>query len=151
MASDPNTDIDFWELVSCARCHLPYASEPGKSVPFWLTECGHVICNNHLSLCLPCLSLNPLATALQIRTKVVPHVVRLEFSLWLYNKRFTNTASTPALLNQCCSLQLDTPMSDWFRSVPSALDSIAYAVKVRTQQTHYIVSEVFQVSTRSNG
>jgi hypothetical protein len=89
MAADPLTDIDFWEFVSCAKCHLPYTSEPGKAIPFWLTECGHIICNNHLSLSLSCSTLNFCATRLQIPTKVVHHAVLLEFWLWLYNKRFS--------------------------------------------------------------
>lgn len=44
-------EFDFWEFVSCARCHLPFMPEPGgpPAVPFWITECGHVICNGHLS------------------------------------------------------------------------------------------------------
>lgn len=47
-ASKP--EYDFWDYVNCARCHLSYASDVGgPQVPFWLTECGHVLCNNHLS------------------------------------------------------------------------------------------------------
>lgn len=43
-------EFDFWEFVTCARCHLPYASDSGvPGIPFWLTECGHIVCNNHLS------------------------------------------------------------------------------------------------------
>ncbi|KAF9075165.1 hypothetical protein BDP27DRAFT_1212959, partial [Rhodocollybia butyracea] len=42
-------DFDFWEFVACNRCQLPLSSPSGPTVPFWLTECGHVICNNHLS------------------------------------------------------------------------------------------------------
>ncbi|KAI0699700.1 hypothetical protein BC835DRAFT_1330339 [Cytidiella melzeri] len=43
-------DFDFWEFVTCACCYLKFAPEDTSrsSVPFWLTECGHVLCNNHL-------------------------------------------------------------------------------------------------------
>ena len=47
-------DFDVWEFVSCAKCQLAFSPDgiSGPSVPFWITECGHVICNNHLSACL---------------------------------------------------------------------------------------------------
>ncbi|KAJ8078871.1 hypothetical protein PM082_013155 [Marasmius tenuissimus] len=43
-------EFDFWEFVSCAKCQLPFYSGASNvaTVPFWLTDCGHVICNNHL-------------------------------------------------------------------------------------------------------
>ncbi|KAK7467248.1 hypothetical protein VKT23_004305 [Stygiomarasmius scandens] len=41
------SEFDFWEFVACAKCQLPFAS--GSTVPFWLTECGHTVCNNHLN------------------------------------------------------------------------------------------------------
>lgn len=49
-SSSPN-DPDIWEFVSCSKCYLPFLSGPSAlpQVPFWLTECGHVICNIHLS------------------------------------------------------------------------------------------------------
>ncbi|KAF5330856.1 hypothetical protein D9619_005617 [Psilocybe cf. subviscida] len=41
---------DFWEFVACAKCRMPFALESGvATVPFWLTECGHVMCNNHIN------------------------------------------------------------------------------------------------------
>lgn len=43
-------DFDFWDFVSCAVCHISYSS-PDRGpppVPFWITECGHVLCNSHL-------------------------------------------------------------------------------------------------------
>ncbi|KAJ3993926.1 hypothetical protein F5050DRAFT_613430 [Lentinula boryana] len=46
--STRSTHFDFWEFVSCAKCQLPFNGN-GSTVPFWLTECGHVVCNNHLS------------------------------------------------------------------------------------------------------
>jgi hypothetical protein len=44
-------DFDFWDFVSCAVCHLPFspADRGPPPVPFWITECGHVLCNSHLS------------------------------------------------------------------------------------------------------
>ncbi|KAF9564388.1 hypothetical protein CPC08DRAFT_631306 [Agrocybe pediades] len=51
-------DFDFWEFVCCSRCRMPFGLENGSAtVPFWLTECGHIICNNHLSpdrVCCQC-------------------------------------------------------------------------------------------------
>ncbi|KAI5835062.1 hypothetical protein K523DRAFT_385282 [Schizophyllum commune Tattone D] len=46
--SHQELEFDFWEFVCCSRCQLPFNSNAGQSIPFWLTECGHVICNNHL-------------------------------------------------------------------------------------------------------
>ncbi|XP_006457961.1 hypothetical protein AGABI2DRAFT_114985 [Agaricus bisporus var. bisporus H97] len=116
MASEPPTDIDFWEFVSCAKCHLPYASEFGKSVPFWLTECGHIICNNHLNpdqSCASCGSTGILVVALQ--------------------------------------QELDAPMSDWFKPIPSALDSVVFAAKfqqeVMAQQIRYYRARHQQIRT----
>jgi len=42
---------DFWEAVTCAKCHLRFVLDGGGPplVPFWITECGHIFCNNHLS------------------------------------------------------------------------------------------------------
>ncbi|THU87248.1 hypothetical protein K435DRAFT_348012 [Dendrothele bispora CBS 962.96] len=45
--STSQPDFDFWEFVTCEKCQLPFAS--GTTVPFWLTECGHTVCNNHLN------------------------------------------------------------------------------------------------------
>ncbi|KAG6335586.1 hypothetical protein ID866_3502 [Astraeus odoratus] len=44
-------DFHFWDFVGCALCHLLFVpNDKGPPpVPFWLTECGHVVCNNHLS------------------------------------------------------------------------------------------------------
>lgn len=50
--SKPQPEFDIWEFVSCAKCHLPFSADPAAPplVPFWLTSCGHVLCNNHISL-----------------------------------------------------------------------------------------------------
>ncbi|OSD01548.1 hypothetical protein PYCCODRAFT_1369105 [Trametes coccinea BRFM310] len=49
--SGASIDFDFWEFVTCSICHQEFIKENGalSSMPFWLTECGHVICNAHLS------------------------------------------------------------------------------------------------------
>lgn len=56
--SNPQAEFDIWEFVSCAKCHLPFSADPAAPplVPFWLTSCGHVLCNNHLSLSSSCLA-----------------------------------------------------------------------------------------------
>ncbi|KLO11863.1 hypothetical protein SCHPADRAFT_905640 [Schizopora paradoxa] len=43
--------FDFWEFVACSKCNLPFVSDGNgqPSVPFWLTECCHVVCNSHLN------------------------------------------------------------------------------------------------------
>jgi len=48
-----DTVYDFWEAVTCAKCHLRFVPDGGGPplVPFWITECGHILCNNHLSGC----------------------------------------------------------------------------------------------------
>lgn len=134
MASEPPTDIDFWEFVSCAKCHLPYASEFGKSVPFWLTECGHIICNNHLSPCL-CILLNfesfcdwtldPDQICASCGSTGILVVALQQEVLGMQPILLT---SWPMLHTH---LQLDAPMSDWFKPIPSALDSVVFAAKVR--------------------
>ncbi|KAI0748094.1 hypothetical protein C8Q80DRAFT_715685 [Daedaleopsis nitida] len=44
-------ELDFWEFVNCGICHLEFVKDSGglSSVPFWLTECGHVVCNSHIN------------------------------------------------------------------------------------------------------
>ncbi|KDR73521.1 hypothetical protein GALMADRAFT_251235 [Galerina marginata CBS 339.88] len=92
----PDTsDFDFWEFVSCTKCRMPFALENGSAtVPFWLTECGHVICNNHLN-------------------------------------RDQSCCQCGAQDIQLAPLQreMEAPMSDWFRPVPLALDSVLFAAK----------------------
>ncbi|KAG1735843.1 hypothetical protein EDD22DRAFT_829825 [Suillus occidentalis] len=88
-------EFDFWHFVNCSICHLPFtSSDRGPPVPFWITECGHVLCNNHLKpdqSCARCEAQN---------IQLVP-----------------------------LHRDLEPPMSDWFRSLPYSLDSIASAVK----------------------
>ncbi|KAJ3905027.1 hypothetical protein F5879DRAFT_900110 [Lentinula edodes] len=101
MSAEPisASNFNFWEFVCCAKCQLPFnSSANGSTVPFWLTECGHVICNNHL---------NSDQTCAQCRSPGI----------------------------QLIPLQLDMepPMSEWFRSVPYILDSAAYAIKFQQE------------------
>ncbi|KIP08143.1 hypothetical protein PHLGIDRAFT_388983 [Phlebiopsis gigantea 11061_1 CR5-6] len=68
--SAPVRDFDFWEFVCCSKCHLSYIPDAGgpPTVPFWVTECGHVICNNHLRSdhrCAKCGATNVQVAALQ--------------------------------------------------------------------------------------
>ena len=43
------SEFDFWDFVECSKCHLPFITDSGPAIPFWLTDCGHIICNSHLS------------------------------------------------------------------------------------------------------
>ncbi|KAI0256950.1 hypothetical protein BJV78DRAFT_1117120 [Lactifluus subvellereus] len=94
------TDLDIWEFVSCSKCHLPFSLGPSAppQVPFWLTECGHVICNLHLNADQSCC----VCGAQQIQ--MIP-----------------------------LQRELDPPMSDWFCSIPHAMDTISYSIKAYFQ------------------
>ncbi|KAH9483675.1 hypothetical protein JR316_0003145 [Psilocybe cubensis] len=92
-------EFDFWEFVCCAKCRMPFTLENGAAtIPFWLTECGHVVCNNHLN-------------------------------------RDQSCAQCGAQDIQLAPLQrqMEAPMSDWFRSIPSALESIAFTAKFQNE------------------
>ncbi|CAK5277662.1 unnamed protein product, partial [Mycena citricolor] len=92
--SSAQADFDFWEFVSCSRCQLPFVSDAGATIPFWLTECGHVLCNTHLQPDQSC------AQCGMAGIQLVP-----------------------------LQREMEAPMSEWFRSVPHALDAAAYAAK----------------------
>ncbi|KAF8911973.1 hypothetical protein CPB84DRAFT_1700932 [Gymnopilus junonius] len=78
---------------------MPFALENGSAtIPFWLTECGHVVCNNHLNRDQSCSQCG--AQEIQL-----------------------------APLQQ----EMELPMSEWFRSIPIALDSIAFAAKFQQE------------------
>ncbi|KAJ6597020.1 hypothetical protein DFH09DRAFT_109147 [Mycena vulgaris] len=96
--SAPPQEIDFWEFVSCSRCQLPFASDSGATVPFWLTECGHVVCNTHLNIDQSC------AQCGMAGIQLVP-----------------------------LQREMEAPMSEWFRSIPHALDAVAYAAKFQQE------------------
>ncbi|KAH8116846.1 hypothetical protein DFH11DRAFT_1687692 [Phellopilus nigrolimitatus] len=57
-------ESDFWEFVNCAKCHLAFSRDgvAAPSVPFWITECGHILCNAHLNADQSC----PVCSALGI-------------------------------------------------------------------------------------
>ncbi|KAJ7271906.1 hypothetical protein B0H12DRAFT_1091948 [Mycena haematopus] len=91
-------EFDFWEFVSCSRCQLPFASDSGATVPFWLTECGHVVCNAHLNIDQSCVQCG------MANIQLVP-----------------------------LQREMEAPMSEWFRSIPHALDTVAYAAKFQQE------------------
>ncbi|TFK76311.1 hypothetical protein BDN72DRAFT_229024 [Pluteus cervinus] len=101
------TEYDFWSFVACSRCHLPYQLPMGAAtVPFWLTECGHVVCNNHLNVDQSCARCG--AQDIQL----VP-----------------------------LQREMEAPMSDWFRPIPDAIDTMAFAARFQydtiVAQVHY--------------
>lgn len=62
-SSTQSNDVDIWEFTHCDHCMLPFeqSSSEQSRVPFWLTECGHVLCNSHISTsrtCMKCGSTN---------------------------------------------------------------------------------------------
>ncbi|KAF8478424.1 hypothetical protein DFH94DRAFT_55799 [Russula ochroleuca] len=96
ISSSSPTDLDIWEFVTCSKCHLPFSPGPSAppQVPFWLTECGHVICNLHLNADQSCCECGAQ------RIQMIP-----------------------------LQRELDPPMSDWFCSVPHAMDTLSYSMK----------------------
>jgi hypothetical protein len=48
--NQPDAEADFWEFIACGKCYLPYSADNALTIPFWLTECGHIVCNSHLSV-----------------------------------------------------------------------------------------------------
>ncbi|KIJ41250.1 hypothetical protein M422DRAFT_48726 [Sphaerobolus stellatus SS14] len=96
-------EFEYWDYVHCAICFMPFVVDPTApgaipTTPFWLTECGHTICNGHLKSDQSC----PACGAGTI---------------------------------QLIPLQKDipAPMSDWFRSIPHALDGMAGAAKFQQE------------------
>ncbi|KAF8710914.1 kinase-like protein, partial [Rhizoctonia solani] len=67
-----SNDNSIWEYVHCSVCMVlflpPNHPDPVPDIPFWLTECGHVVCNNHLMAdqsCASCGAKNPSIVPLQ--------------------------------------------------------------------------------------
>jgi hypothetical protein len=131
MSNQP--DIDIWEFVDCSKCHLRFSSDSGAppQVPFWLTECAHVLCNNHLSefyirdqdiridihaildpdqSCAHCGTQNIQLLPLQRDVSISPFLICISPQDELF--------------------KMEPPMSDWFRSIPLSLDALASAAKV---------------------
>ncbi|KAI0831273.1 hypothetical protein BC628DRAFT_1353020 [Trametes gibbosa] len=94
--SNASADFDFWEFVNCGVCHLEFVKESGalSSLPFWLSECGHVICNAHLNADQSCAA-----------------------------------CGTPGVQFMPLQKELEPPMANWFNSVPTSLDTVAYALR----------------------
>ncbi|KAF9646385.1 hypothetical protein BDM02DRAFT_3026715 [Thelephora ganbajun] len=93
---------DFWEAVTCAKCHLRFVPDGGglPLAPFWITECGHILCNNHLNA---------------------------DQSCSYCGDRPINLAPLQR--------EMEPPISDWFRSLPYAIDSLANSVKFQQATT----------------
>lgn len=51
-----------WEFVHCSVCYLPFINPRNPNappiIPFWLAECTHVVCNNHLNVDRTCRQCN---------------------------------------------------------------------------------------------
>ncbi|KZV82690.1 hypothetical protein EXIGLDRAFT_843495 [Exidia glandulosa HHB12029] len=65
-------DESIWPYIHCGVCHYLFQRQRDPSappsVPFWLTECGHVVCNAHLhpeKLCAQCGAQNIEVVSLQ--------------------------------------------------------------------------------------
>ncbi|KZV82684.1 hypothetical protein EXIGLDRAFT_335988 [Exidia glandulosa HHB12029] len=65
-------DESIWPYIHCGVCHYLFQRQRDTSappsVPFWLTECGHVVCNTHLhpeKLCAQCGAQNIEVVSLQ--------------------------------------------------------------------------------------
>ncbi|THH10805.1 hypothetical protein EW145_g1067 [Phellinidium pouzarii] len=58
--ADQPQEFDFWEFVACSKCHLAFSSDgvSAPTVPFWLSDCGHILCNSHLNADQSCPSCN---------------------------------------------------------------------------------------------
>lgn len=43
--------VDIWDFINCGKCHRFYSPDSTQPppLPFWVTNCAHVVCNNHLS------------------------------------------------------------------------------------------------------
>lgn len=44
--------FSLWEFVHCGICYTFWSDPP--RIPLWATDCGHIICNDHLSGPLTC-------------------------------------------------------------------------------------------------
>ncbi len=139
ISSSSLTDLDIWEFVSCSKCHLPFSSDPSAppQVPFWLTECGHVICNLHLSMSplynrCSCKSTEYTSDADQSCCECGAQGIQM---IPLQREVcFLHFAAVP--ISETDFRQLDPPMSNWFCSAPHALDTISYSIKARESIVH---------------
>lgn len=138
-------DFSFWEYVHCAVCQLPFIPDPVNAptappcTPFWLTECGHTLCNGHLSLVISSLvwfgEVNVIIS-MQSQTRVVQHAEQRPSNSFLFRKRQESLVICHIyLLAQCVLLfiKMTPPMSDWFRPIPQVLDTIAAAARFQQE------------------
>ncbi|KAL5532642.1 hypothetical protein ACEPAF_4416 [Sanghuangporus sanghuang] len=67
-------DFSIWEFVTCAKCNHAFSVDgtSGPSIPFWITECGHVLCNAHLNADQSCPSCNAQKIELMPLQKEMP-------------------------------------------------------------------------------
>jgi hypothetical protein len=78
---------------------------------------------------------DPSLTTLEMPTRAALNVGHREFNSFLSSRR-----SVLHALVSCTILylsQMDAPMSEWFHSIPVALDTVAFAAKARA---HFIVT-----------
>ena len=82
-------EYNFWDYANCTRCHLSYTSDvSGPQVPFWLTECSHVLCNNHLSQSCLLSAASHLTSHLSIWIEAVHNVDLVIWSSYHYSARW---------------------------------------------------------------
>ncbi|PAV24015.1 zinc-RING finger [Pyrrhoderma noxium] len=74
MEQENPQDFNIWEFVTCAICQTTFlpngASVP--TIPFWITECGHVLCNSHLNADKSCTYCNAQRIELMPLQKEMP-------------------------------------------------------------------------------
>lgn len=138
-APDPQ-EFDFWEFVNCGICHLEFVKDTGalSSVPFWLTSCGHVVCNSHISEspadCFapragyrpPFLFEGPDQTCGECGspdTQLMPLAREVRRPLY-FRPRFRTHVR-----------QMEPPIANWFQSVPTAFDAVGYTLRVRYRRS----------------
>ena len=126
---------DFWEAVTCAKCHLRFVPDGGGPplAPFWITECGHILCNNHLSEFsgnFDPMGLLRFQTTSKMQTKVVRTAGTNQSTWHHYSERSVKMCEPCGFSFGFRLVQMEPPISDWFRSLPYAIDSLANSVKV---------------------
>ena len=72
--------------------HFSADGTSAPSVPFWLTECGHVLCNSHLSDITIASAIRScyLILGTQSQTKVARNVVQGTYKFLLYSGRYVS-------------------------------------------------------------
>ncbi|KZT52682.1 hypothetical protein CALCODRAFT_79375 [Calocera cornea HHB12733] len=111
----------LWPLIHCNVCLLPFFPHNNPSnpppVPFWMTECGHVICNAHLRSDQTCAFCN----AASARPVPLQAHVRLPFR---------------AVIHLLKSDQTDPhSLTSWHLFIPQALSQLASAAQYQHEST----------------